>query len=226
MRGLECSASPLSVHNAHAAGGEDLAIGPVTITGARMHFERNAEIFGQGEAADYVYRVVSGAVRTVRFSSEGRRQIIAFHLPGDVFGLDFAARHGFAAEAVSDAEILLVRRALVDTAAANNSATMRALLTLATDQMREAQEHAVILGLKGAAERLAAFLIRMADRLRGAKELDLPMSRADIADHLALTIETVSRAFSQMERDHAIALPSARHVVLRDYRALEVMQAA
>jgi CRP/FNR family nitrogen fixation transcriptional regulator len=66
----------------------------------------------------------------------------------------------------------------------------------------------------------------MADRLKDANELDLPMSRADIADHLALTIETVSRVFSQLERDDAISLPSARHVVLRNWRALELMQAA
>lgn len=228
MRDLDYTASPrLSIHAAAATKPEDvLTIGPVTLSGARMRFERNAEIFGQGEAADYVYRVVSGAVRTVRFSSEGRRQIIAFHLPGDVFGLDFAPHHGFAAEAVSDAEILLVRRTLVDKAAAEDGAAMRALLSKAADQMHEAQEHAVILGFKGAAERVAAFLIGMAERLRGSKELDLPMSRADIADHLALTIETVSRAFTQMEREHAIALPSARHVVLRDWRALEQMQAA
>lgn len=225
MRDLDYTASP-RLHALATKTEDVLTIGPVALSGARMRFERNAEIFGQGEAADYVYRVISGTVRTMRFSSEGRRQIIAFHLPGDVFGLDFASIHGFAAEAVSDAEVLLVRRSLVDKTAADNSAAMRALLAMAAAQMHEAQEHAVILGFKGAAERVAAFLVRMADRLRGPRELDLPMSRADIADHLALTIETVSRAFTQLERDQAIALPSARHIVLRDWRALEHMQAA
>lgn len=227
MRDLEFAASPrLSVHDGRTAQAETLAIGPVSLAGTRMRFERNEEIFGQGETATYVYKVLSGAVRTMRFSSEGRRQIIAFHLPGDVFGLDFADQHGFAAEAVNDAEILMVRRACLDKAAAENTAAMRALLSMAAQQMHDAQEHAVILGLKGASERLAAFLVRMAERLKGQSELDLPMSRADIADHLALTIETVSRAFTQMERDHAISLPSARHVVLCDWHALELMQAA
>jgi CRP/FNR family nitrogen fixation transcriptional regulator len=225
MRDLEYTGSP-SLGGLAAARIDELTIGPASLSGVRMHFERNAEIFGQGEAADYVYRVVSGAARTVRFSSEGRRQIIAFHLPGDLFGLDFALQHGFAAEAVSDADVIMVRRPVLEKAAAENGAVMRALLGFAADQMHAAQEHSVILGLKGAAERLAAFLVKMADRLKDANELDLPMSRADIADHLALTIETVSRVFSQLVRDDAISLPSARHVVLRNWRALELMQAA
>lgn len=227
MRDLEYQASPrLSVRNAPQTRTDSFMIGPISLAGSRMRFDRGAEIFGQGEATECVYKVIAGAVRSVRFSSEGRRQIIAFHLPGDIFGLDFAAQHGFAAEAVSDTEVLMVRRAAVDKAAAENGAAMQSLLTLAADQLHEAQEHAVILGLKGAAERVATFLFRMAERLKHADELDLPMSRADIADHLALTIETVSRAFTQMERECAIALPSARHVVLRDWRALEMMQAA
>jgi CRP/FNR family nitrogen fixation transcriptional regulator len=203
-----------------------LEIGPARLSGVRSRFERNEEIFGQDECAEHVYLVLSGAVRTVRFSSDGRRQIIAFHLPGDVFGLEFAPRHGFAAEAISEAEILLVRRSALERAAGENGETARALLALAARRMHEAQEHAMVLGLKGAGERLAAFLVGLAARSADHAEFDLPMSRADIADHLALTIETVSRAFTQMERDAAIALPSARHVVLRDWRALEQLQAA
>lgn len=206
---------------------DSIAFGPgLVLQGTRMHFQRNEEIFGQGEAADYVYRVVSGAVRTIRFSSDGRRQILNFYLPGDVFGLEYGNQHTLSAEAVADADLSLVRRSLIDTAATQDAAAARALIAMIQRQLQNAQEHALVLGRKGAGERVAAFLLQFSDRVTAQCEIDLPMSRADIADYLALTIETVSRAFTQMERDHTIALPSSRHVVVRDRCALELLEAA
>src|SRR5690606_39193980 len=102
----------------------------------------------------------------------------------------------------------------------------RRWLELTCQDLRNAQEHALILGRKGAGERVAAFLLKFSDRFTRGQELDLPMSRADIADYLGLTIETVSRSFSEMERTAAIDLPSSRHVVLRNRSALMQLQAA
>lgn len=204
-----------------------IALGPgLALQGTRVRFKRNEEIFGEGEKADYVYRVVSGAVRTIRFSNDGRRQILGFHLPGDVFGIESSAEHTLSAEAVADAEIALVRRSLIDNAAAEDVTAARALVDLMRRQLQSAQEHALVLGRKGAGERVAAFLLQLGSRVASAREIDLPMSRADIADYLALTIETVSRAFTQMERDHTIDLPTSRHVVVRDRYALETLEAA
>lgn len=204
-----------------------IPLGPgVVLQGSRMRFKRNEEIFGEGEPAEYVYRVVSGAVRTIRFTSDGRRQILAFSLPGDVFGLESGPQHTLSAEAVADAEVSVVRRSLIDSVASRDVAAAQALLVLMQRQLHSAQEHALVLGRKGAGERVAAFLLQLADRVASRREIDLPMSRADIADYLALTIETVSRAFTQMERDHAIDLPSSRHVVVRDRCALELLEAA
>lgn len=217
---LKPSSAPPTVSDA-------IILGPgLAIHGARMRFGRNEEIFGEGEAADHLCRVVSGAVRTSRFSSDGRRQILAFHLPGDVFGIEPGGVHSLSAEAVTETEISLIRRSLVESAAAQDAKAARALLELMSRQLISAREHALVLGRKGANERVAAFLLQLADRFRAHGEISLPMSRADIADYLALTIETVSRAFTQMERDHAISLPSSRHVVVRDRGALELLQAA
>lgn len=222
----------LALETIHSGGSprqvsDAIALGQgLVLQGTRMRFKRNEEVFGEGEAADYVYRVVSGAVRTIRFTSDGRRQILAFHLPGDVFGLEVGGEHTLSAEAVADAEITLVRRSLIDTAAAQDLAAAQALIGLMQRQLHTAQEHALVLGRKGAGERVAAFLLQLADRVAARCEIDLPMSRADIADYLALTIETVSRAFTQMERDCTIALPSSRHVVVRDRCALEMLEAA
>lgn len=206
---------------------DSIALGPgLAIQGSRMRFARNAEIFGEGEKADYVYRVLSGAVRTIRFTTDGRRQILGFHLPGDIFGLETEDMHSLTAEALADTEVALIRRSLIDRAAAESPLAAQALLKLVAQQLHTAQEHALVLGRKGAGERVAAFLIQLGERFASCREIDLPMSRADIADYLALTIETVSRAFTQMEREHAIALPSSRHVVVRDLAALEYLQAA
>ncbi len=205
---------------------DTISIGPKAFAGTRMRFARNEEVFGESEPVNHVYRVVSGAIRTIRFTSDGRRQIVAFHLPGDLFGFELGDAHGFSAEAIADCELVLVRRSLIEKAATESLEVARALLQLASDELRDAREHALVLGRKGAGERVAAFLLTLAERNHSEKELDLPMSRADIADYLALTIETVSRAFTQMERDHTIALPTSRHVVVRSRSALEQLQAA
>ena len=204
-----------------------IEFGPdISLRGVRMHFERNEEIFGEGEEAEYVYRVLSGAVRTVHFTSDGRRQILGFHLPGDIFGLETGAEHTLSAEALANADIIVVRRSCLDKLTSENTAAARALLALTSQQLTSAREHALVLGRKGAGERVAAFLISLADRLVSKRELDLPMSRADIADYLGLTIETVSRAFSKFERESTISLPSSRHVVVCNPSALMYHQAA
>jgi CRP/FNR family nitrogen fixation transcriptional regulator len=198
----------------------------LSLRGVRMHFNRNEEIFGEGETAEYVYRVVSGAVRTMRFTCEGRRQILGFHLPGDIFGLEVGDEHTLSAEALAGSEVVMVRRSCLEKAASEDMSDARALLALTSSQLSDARAHALVLGRKGAAERVAAFLLQLANRFVSKRELDLPMSRADIADYLGLTIETVSRAFSEFERECAIALPSSRHVVMRNPTALLHYEAA
>ena len=201
-----------------------IEFGGVALRGVRMRYERNEEIFGQDEPAEYVYRVVTGAVRTMRFTSEGRRQILGFHLPGDIFGIELGDDYTLAAEAVAASEIVMVRRSAIDKAAGENPGAARSLLKLTAEQLASAREHALVLGRKGAGERVAAFLLHLANRFVAKR--DLPMSRADIADYLGLTIETVSRAFSEFERNAAIALPSSRHVVMRNPMALAELEAA
>ncbi|MBS0385219.1 MAG: helix-turn-helix domain-containing protein [Proteobacteria bacterium] len=199
-------------------------LGPaLSLRGTRMHFERNEEIFGEGEPAEYLYRVVSGAVRVMRFSTDGRRQILSFHLPGEVFGIELADKHSLTAEALDSTEVVMVRRSLLEKAAAEDARAARCWLEHASHTLDNARDHALILGRKGAGERVAAFLLGISKRL--GQELDLPMSRADIADYLGLTIETVSRAFTEMERQHAIGLPSSRHVVMRNRSTLAMAAA-
>jgi CRP-like cAMP-binding protein len=193
----------------------------IDLPGFTMTFSRNEEIFGEQEPADFVYQVVEGVARTMRVLSDGRRQISGFHLPGDVFGLEIGDVHRFTAEAVSDCKVALVRRPALDRAVQRDAACARRLWALTSRDLVDAQEHLMLLTRRSAAERVCAFLLDMAHRAGDSQAFDLPMSRLDIADFLGLTIETVSRTLTQLERDGAIELPSCRHVVIRARDMLE-----
>jgi CRP/FNR family transcriptional regulator, nitrogen fixation regulation protein len=193
---------------------------PIELMGVRMSYARNVEIYGEGEPAEYLYRVISGAVRICKLLDDGRRQVTAFHLPGEIFGLELGQEHRFSAEAISDSSILVVKRSAVLALAGRDNEVARQLWSLTADALQRVQDHMLVLGCMNAKERVAAFLLQMARRTSDGNELELPMSRQDIADYLGLTIETVSRTITQLENDAAIRLPSSRRIELRNRAAL------
>jgi CRP/FNR family nitrogen fixation transcriptional regulator len=190
----------------------------IDMMGAPMTFGRNEEIYGEREPAEYLYKVISGTVRTYKILADGRRQIQAFHVPGDIFGFEFEDEHAFSAEAISDARILVVKRSAVMALAARNNDAARQLWELTARELQRVQGHVMLL-VKTAQERVVSFLLEMAGRTPG-EAVELPMSRQDIADYLGLTIETVSRTLTSLESAAAIALPSSRRIVLRNHQAL------
>ncbi len=188
--------------------------------GARMTFERDAEIFGEGEPADFVYRVASGAVRTYRVLSDGRRQIGDFHLAGDLFGLECGREHLFGAEAICRSEIIVCRRSSLFGLAARSPDVGHALWAETARELERAQSHLMLLGRKSACERVATFLAALAEREPVNREITLPMSRQDMADYLGLTIETVSRTFTQLQSEGVIELHGCRKVQVLSAAAL------
>jgi CRP/FNR family transcriptional regulator, nitrogen fixation regulation protein len=184
--------------------------GTAGLAGARLSFNRNSEIYGEGEPAAHLYQVISGIVRTCRFLIDGRRQIGSFYLPGDTFGLETTAEYTFSAEAVTDVNVLVVKRGILPSQ----------LWELMGSELRRTQDHVLLLA-KTAPERVATFLLEMARRVRSRDEVELSMSRQDIADYLGLTIETVSRTLTQLENESAIALPTSKRIVLRDRATLK-----
>jgi CRP/FNR family transcriptional regulator, nitrogen fixation regulation protein len=199
-------------------------VGTMELMGAPMSFSRNAEIYGENEPADYLYKVISGTVRTYRILNDGRRQIGAFYLPGDIFGLEVGADHHFSAEAISDARVLVIKRSALVGLANRDGDVARQLWSFTARELRHAQDHVLLL-IKSAQQRVASFLLEMAERLVDAEAVELPMSRQDIADYLGLTIETISRTLTQLELEAAIALPTSRRIVLRNRNALTRMNA-
>ena len=196
----------------------------IELMGALMPFVRNSEIYGENEPAEYLYKVVSGTVRTYKVLVDGRRQIGGFHLPGDMFGFESGDEHTFSAEAITDCNILVIRRSAVIALAARDNDIAQKMWALTARELQRLQDHIMVL-IKSAQERVVGFLLEMADRGAGGGAVELPMSRQDIADYLGLTIETVSRTLTQLEKTAAIELPTSRRVVLRDRSALSRLNA-
>jgi CRP/FNR family nitrogen fixation transcriptional regulator len=193
---------------------------PFGFTGPCLRHARDEEIFGEGEAADYVYQVISGSVRTYRILRDGRRQIDEFHFAGDYFGIEAGDLHRVTAEAMTDTSVRMVRRGTLSELAGQRGDVARAIFRLTVEGLQRSQDHVLMLGRKSACERVAGLLVDLAERTGAKKELDVPMSRQDMADYLGLTIETVSRTLTQLQADGVIAIPTTRHIVLRDTAAL------
>jgi CRP/FNR family nitrogen fixation transcriptional regulator len=196
----------------------------IDLMGALVPFARNSEIYGENEPADYLYKVVSGAVRTYKVLVDGRRQIGGFYLPGDMFGLETGDEHTFSAEAITDCKIIVIKRSAVVALAARDNEMARQMWARTARELQRAQDRILVL-IKSAQERVAGFLLEMSDRGSDGGAVELPMSRQDIADYLGLTIETVSRTLTQLEKSATIALPTSRRIVLRNRSALNRLNA-
>jgi CRP/FNR family transcriptional regulator, nitrogen fixation regulation protein len=199
-------------------------IGAMETMGSQMKFSANTEIFGEGEPAEYVYKVVTGAVRTYKILNDGRRQIGGFYLPGDIFGLEVGKEHQFSAEAINRVTVQVVRRSTIVSLAERDCDAARELWSCTGRELKRVQEHMLLL-VKSAQQRVASFVLEMSKRLAATDAVELPMSRQDIADYLGLTIETVSRTMTQLVSEEAIDLPSSRRIVLRNTTALRRLNA-
>ncbi|HEY9218351.1 MAG TPA: helix-turn-helix domain-containing protein [Phenylobacterium sp.] len=203
--------------------GPDLLAEAVRRQGLRAVFAKNQEIYAQADAATCIYLVVSGAVRTVRLMSDGRRQVAEFYYPGELFGLEPGPGHDFAAEAMCGAQILVLRRA--DLSGADGDAALESAIRRATRrELERVQAHLMLLGRKRASERVASFLSEMAAR-RGDGAVELPMSRQDIADYLGLTIETVSRTLTRLQNSNLVEFKGWRQFRVRNHVALACLAA-
>jgi CRP/FNR family transcriptional regulator, nitrogen fixation regulation protein len=192
--------------------------------GTTVAMEREQEIHGQGQEACSCYRVLSGCVRLVKLMEDGRRQIGEFLMAGDLLGFDALDTHDFAAEAVSDVVLRRYPRRMVEALADSNGHLARRLRDFTSVSLRTAHTRLLLLGRKTASEKIATFLLEMAERLphRRVRVLDLPMSRTDMADHLGLTIETVCRVLAHLRRDGTIAIERGS-IEIRNVEALRQM---
>ena len=196
-------------------------------TGIQMVIGKGEELFAEGDDAEFFYQVVSGAIRSYKLLSDGRRQIDAFHLRGDILGLEAGGEHRFSAEAIGGATVIAYRRSRLSALVDDDAAFRDRIMTATLRSLERAQAHMLLLGRKTAQEKMATLLLDMAERLsRDDEHFDLPMQRSDIADHLGLTIETVSRTLTQFVRSGLIRLlPAGRSICLCNKMALRGLNA-
>jgi CRP/FNR family transcriptional regulator, nitrogen fixation regulation protein len=178
-------------------------------------FPANKTIFKKGDPAQYLYKVKSGCIRAFDYLDSGRRRIYAFYFPGDYFGLETSEQHKVSAEAVTPSSARLVKRKVLAPRAARNSNVGNLLLHITTMELQRIQNHNLLL-LKSAQERLLGFFHEMQKRNPSKNEIDLPMSRDDIADYLDLTAETISRTLTRLKNASIISMLTRQRFVLRD----------
>jgi CRP/FNR family transcriptional regulator, anaerobic regulatory protein len=213
-----------------AVGAENLARLAAAATCRRA--EAGRALFEEGEPAEAVYTLTEGMLKLYKLLSDGRRQVVGFLLPGDFLGLAFGRGYAYTAEAVTPVVACRFARTRFMGLLEEFPALEKEVLTRTSTDLAAAQDQMLLLGRKTARERLASFLLRLAARERraaaaagcgaaaaGAGVADvvgLPMGRADIADHLGLTIETVSRTLTSLRKEGLIELPAVHEVVVRN----------
>jgi len=200
---------------------DEYLIDPATSAGTLVRVDRDGEIIAQGDKAGYCFQITSGCVRAVKLIEGGRRQVGEFLFARDIFGWEALSEHEFAVEAVTPVVLRRFRLSTIEEFAANDRLFARKLQRYIVAKVQTGRAHLVLLGRKTAAERISSFLLEMLGRPSGCttSALDLPMSRADIADYLGLTIETVCRELRNLHRRGVIVIRRGR-IVISDHRAL------
>jgi CRP/FNR family transcriptional regulator, anaerobic regulatory protein len=197
--------------------------------GRHVQFASRETVFAQDEMTTSFYNLRQGVMRLYKLLPDGRRQIVGFALPGDFLGIATSTHHCFSGDAIGPVAVCRFSRTTFAGFIEDKPHLLRRINELVVRELSQAQDHIVLLGRRSAEEKVAAFLISWRDRLvqtRGpSKTVLLPMSRQDIADYLGLTIETVSRTFTKLERDGVIEIMPAS-VRLLDLKRVEALAAA
>lgn len=197
--------------------------GPLQQLGQTVRYQRSEVVEDAGDPAEYVYKVVSGTLRAVRLLADGRRHIAKFLTAGDYFGIAEGDDYSSGLEAITDCTLMRYPRYKFQTTLEADAAAGRQLFGHICRQLEASNHLLLLLGRKTAAERLASFLLSF--RQHGSSEICLPMCRSDIADHLGLTIETVSRVITKFRQQRWISMQDASHIRVTAPDKLEALAA-
>jgi CRP/FNR family transcriptional regulator len=175
-----------------------------------LRFDGGQTIFREGDVARNAFGLSRGVVRLYRLLPDGRRQVVAFALPGDFLAMPLADRFGFSADAVGEVSVCRFPREELKRLIQTNPGITRLLIEFAASELQSAQDQLTLLGNGSAEERVVAFLgnwrRRMARLTPVSQSIPLPMRRQDIADFLGLKLETVSRTFAKLEQRNIIRI--------------------
>lgn len=194
-------------------------------SGCTQRLEAGQPLFHEGDPATQVYNVTEGALKLYKLLPDGRRQVMGFILPGDFVGISLGGDHAFSAEALQRTRLCRFTRSRFTEFSDEHPELEREIYRLAAHELAAAQAQMLLLGRKSALERVATFLLDLEERQRqgpGAinDQVDLPMSRSEIADYLGLTKETVSRVFAELKKRSLIRLITLNRLALLDRESL------
>lgn len=194
---------------------------------SRLELAPGQTAFSEGGPAEYLFNVTHGTIRLYKLLPDGRRQITGFLYPGDFLGLALNDAYICTAEAVDAVHLCRFPRRKLEVLVQETPRLEQRLLGMASNELIEAQDRMLLLGRKTAQEKVASFLLMISKRAtkRGQPNnpIDLPMIRADIADFLGLTTETVSRTLTQLKTAGTIRLLENSRVLLTDLDALSTL---
>jgi CRP/FNR family transcriptional regulator len=192
--------------------------------GHQMQVPRGRTVIEAGSANDAIIQVRDGILRVVHILPDGRRHVACFLKAGDFYGLSETEENESSVEAITACTLTRYPRRDFDAVLDSDAAAGRQLLRLVCRQLAASDRMLLLLGRKTAAERLASFLLSFASRAPdGSTSVFLPMSRADIADYLGLTIETVSRLVTRFRTARWIRLLDAHTISITNLQALETL---
>jgi len=194
---------------------------------AHIRKAQGETLFSEGDVTNCIYEILQGMVRLVKLLPDGRRQITGFLTAGHLLGLAPEGVSVFTAEAVTEVTLCRYGRAAFEHMIDEVPGFAKRLVDVASHELRAAQDQMLLLGRKTATEKVASFILTLARQQAKAagQEIELPMSRSDIADYLGLTIETVSRTITKLRQDELISLPAPTRLTIRDGRRLQELAA-
>ena len=226
--------APEAAHLGTAKFGLGLALGPqvgshLMAVSSLQHKAPGETLFAEGDETDSVYEMVRGMVRLYKLLPDGRRQITGFLSAGQFLGLAPEGVCVFTAEAITEVTVCRYKRTAFERLIDEVPGFARRLLAVTSHELHAAQDQMLLLGRKSATEKVASFLLLIADRHVNDKgedgAVEVPMTRGDIADYLGLTIETVSRTLTKLKNDGLISLPVPARIEICDHVRLEELAA-
>ncbi|HET7802825.1 MAG TPA: cyclic nucleotide-binding domain-containing protein [Pseudolabrys sp.] len=184
-----------------------------------IRFMRDHVIACEGESADYVFLVMSGVVRSCKTFQNGERAVVAFYLPGDMFGWGDEIRP-LSIEAASDAVVMLIKRKGLATLAETNTQLATFLRTVVTRELERARVHAASINIS-AKDRFLTFLKDWSKRSGASSTVYLSIGYQDIADYLGFNIETLSRVITRLQKSGVLSRTGSRRTLrLGDFMAV------
>lgn len=195
----------------------------------QVSHKAGTELIGESETISSFANVMKGVVKLSKMLEDGRQQVVGLQFAPDFLGRPFSSESNITAEAASDIELCQFPRSSLEVMMADNPGFERKFLEQTLRELDEAREWMVALGRKTAAEKVASFLYSIAMHIHPIKEesdansvtFDLPLTRADIADFLGLTVETVSRQITKLRTEKIVEVTSNRHITIPDLKRLK-----